>query len=476
MRHQARTGNPIASAVALTVSLMLIVPGAKADVAAGREAFNRGDYDRAEAEWRTLAERGIVEGEFGLGEIYEQAKGDYRQAEVWYTRAAEKGSIEARYRLALITLAGNKEAVPEPIKAYKWAILASSHNSVWGQLADDLRALLEKHLTAAEQIEGKKQAEAWREKLNPKPKQQPAVAAVAPVMPAITAPVPPAPGIIPSTKVPGFPNFAGPPLPIRPDEILPPIPNRPAQPPPISGRAVPAAVPPPTPVDNRASEELAETIRRIDCASLTNTTNAHGKPVISGTVPDEGEKAKLIQIAGKLLPEVRPDIQDEIMPPPLCRSLVGVHSVRAASLASDEIEAKLAARSSVLRDGDPIQVEVKAGSYPVNLWIDYFQLDGQVTHMLPNREQPSVKLAAGNRRVFGSGQKGETWFTAPPVGTEFITVLATSTPLDLGERPSTEEASEYLRALEAALRRSRASQPQPNLLATIVLQTKAREQ
>lgn len=228
------------------------------------------------------------------------------------------------------------------------------------------------------------------------------------------------------------------------------------------------------PPDSRAGEGLTDILKRIDCAFLRNTTNAQGKPVISGTVPDESEKTKLIKLASNLLPELRPEVHVEIMPPPLCRSLLEIESMRAVGLASEQIDARLAGRASALHEGDPIQVAVKAGNYPVSVRMDYFQLDGQVTHMLPNPDQPSVKLAAGARRVFGSGQRGEAWYTAPPFGTEFIAVLATPKPLDLAERPSTEDAGEYLRAVEAALRRSRTGTAQPSLLATILVLTRAR--
>lgn len=381
-RHLLTAGGRTASTVWLALVLTLAPAGARADIDGGRDAFNRGDFETAEAEWRPLAERGSVEGEFGLGEVYEQGRGDYKLAELWYTKAAEKGSIAALYRLALISLAGNKDVKPDPVKSYKWAILlASDAKNQWGRLPDDLRLLLETHLTALEQVEGRKQAEAWR---------------------------------------------------------------------------------------------LTKTLKAIDCAVLSDSTSALGKWVISGTVPDEAEKENLVRIASRLLPEVRPEIKVDVMPPPLCRSFLAVHSLRATNPASDQIEARLTGGASVLREGEPIRLEVKAAGSAVNVRIDYFQLDGSVTHMLPNAEQPLVKLAAGTHRVFGSGQRGEAWHAAPPFGTEFIVVAATPQPLDLGVRPESENAADYLKAFAAALRRSRTDRAQPDSLATVLVRTKAK--
>jgi TPR repeat protein len=103
----------------------LPIGSATADIAAGRNALLHGDVAQAEAEWKRDAAAGNVEADFALGEFYEQIKGDYPEAERWYTEAAERGSIQARYRLALIALAGNADIAPDPIRAYKWALLAS---------------------------------------------------------------------------------------------------------------------------------------------------------------------------------------------------------------------------------------------------------------------------------------------------------------------------------------------------------------
>ena len=188
----------VAVGVLASVMIMTIVPVARADLAAGRDAFDRGDYAAAEAAWRPDADRGIAEGELGLGEVYEQGYGDYRQAAYRYEKAAEAGNIEARYRLALISAAGDVDVPADPVKAYKWAILAADPGDVWGQLAGDLRKLLEQRLSATEEREGQQQAQAWRDKHKPNV----AVAAPLPVLPVgglpglgIEPPFPPAPGV-----------------------------------------------------------------------------------------------------------------------------------------------------------------------------------------------------------------------------------------------------------------------------------------
>lgn len=224
-----------------------------------------------------------------------------------------------------------------------------------------------------------------------------------------------------------------------------------------------------------ATDELNEAIRHIDCASL-RSSSSEGVTVISGTVTDEEEHAKLVEIANRLAAGGHADLQIAIMPPPLCRSLAEFDSMRSDGLVSEQgLEARLAGGATRLREGDPIRVEIKSPSYTVNLRIDYFSLNGQVLHMWPNPDEPHVTLAPGAKRVFGD-LGGKAWNAGgAPFGAEFITVTATRQPLDLAtSRPDTEAGSEYLRDLESALRRARSASGQPNLLATVIVQTGAR--
>jgi hypothetical protein len=212
-------------------------------------------------------------------------------------------------------------------------------------------------------------------------------------------------------------------------------------------------------------------MRSVHCAALRRTTNDQGRLVIAGTVPDESEKSRLFGLLAEFAPESRPEFRVRVVPPPLCQSLAGFDRLRAAAIVADGPPARLVGSGETLHQGDPIRIEVQAGHYPVNVRIDYFSLDGRVLHMLPNERTPAVTLPAGSKRVFGSG---EDWRAGgAPFGTELILVVATPKPLDLGRRPVVEAAAAYLPALERELRRSAAA-AEPNLLATLLIETSAR--
>lgn len=70
-----------------------------ADFRKGLEAYNRGDYKAALLEWRSIANRGDVQAQMKLGDMYAQGKGvpgDLVQAYVWFDLAASSNLPENR--------------------------------------------------------------------------------------------------------------------------------------------------------------------------------------------------------------------------------------------------------------------------------------------------------------------------------------------------------------------------------------------
>jgi cell division septation protein DedD len=77
---------------------LLLAQSALADVKAGVDAWNRGDYKRAVAEWRPAAIAGDPLGQFNLAQAYKLGRGvqvDLGQAESWYAKAAAQNLPEA---------------------------------------------------------------------------------------------------------------------------------------------------------------------------------------------------------------------------------------------------------------------------------------------------------------------------------------------------------------------------------------------
>lgn len=109
----SRTGLLLAAG---SLALGVAVP-ALADVKAGVDAWERGEFDRAIEEWRGPATNGDADAQFNLGQAYKLGRGvpmDLKIAESWYQKAAEQGHIQAADNYGLVLFQDNRrdEAMP----------------------------------------------------------------------------------------------------------------------------------------------------------------------------------------------------------------------------------------------------------------------------------------------------------------------------------------------------------------------------
>jgi hypothetical protein len=201
--------------------------------------------------------------------------------------------------------------------------------------------------------------------------------------------------------------------------------------------------------------------------------SANGPTIVSGTVPSAEQRAKLIELAGRLFPDTRPEINVDIVPPPLCRSLADLDAMLASGLVAEgALSIRLNSGVPLLHEGDPMRIEVRSPPYPVTLRIDYFSLGGEVLHLWPTGNEPAPRLGPAVARVFGDPSEGKVVKAGgAPFGTELITIIATPLPIQLGARPAVERAADYLRDLKQVLGRGNHSAETPNLMAELMVKT-----
>jgi uncharacterized protein len=104
----------VASAAA---ALFLGTGSASADVKAGVDAWQAGNFNAAVAAWRPLADRGDPDAQFNLGQAYKYGKGvpmDLRIAQGWYEKAAQQGHAQSQAILGLILFQGGNRAAAMP--------------------------------------------------------------------------------------------------------------------------------------------------------------------------------------------------------------------------------------------------------------------------------------------------------------------------------------------------------------------------
>ena len=172
----------------LTLVLVLgLTEPASADLAAGFESFERGDYAAAQREFQPLAENGDPRAQYALGIMYlngyldptspnaavewlrSSAERDYVRAQtelarmyrtgdgvlqnftemvIWYERAAEQGDVGAQLFLA-DSYAYGYGVEPDIVQAYMWYQIAIEY---WGPLAVRARDVVAERMSP-EQIE-----------------------------------------------------------------------------------------------------------------------------------------------------------------------------------------------------------------------------------------------------------------------------------------------------------------------------------
>lgn len=103
--------------VGLAGGLAFGVTPAHADVREGVDAWSRGDYDTAVAQWQIPANKGDPDAMFNMGQAYKLGRGvprDMAKAEDYYRRAAQKGHVRAadNYGILLFQTSRQTEALP----------------------------------------------------------------------------------------------------------------------------------------------------------------------------------------------------------------------------------------------------------------------------------------------------------------------------------------------------------------------------
>ncbi|SDE21165.1 protein of unknown function [Massilia sp. PDC64] len=105
-------------------------------------------------------------------------------------------------------------------------------------------------------------------------------------------------------------------------------------------------------------------------------------------------------------------------------------------------------RAGNLVAGDTLMVDVSTPDYQSYVSVDYFVLDGNVVHLLPNAA--ARENLAPPRYTATIGSLGN-WVIGPPFGTEMLVLVTTSVPLFDSLRPDAEPGAAYLRALDERL-------------------------
>ncbi|WP_244433722.1 DUF4384 domain-containing protein [Azospirillum sp. B506] len=218
----------------------------------------------------------------------------------------------------------------------------------------------------------------------------------------------------------------------------------------------PPPVPPPTVSEPPPAAALAQALRSIPCA-LVEVETIGGRLLVSGMVAGEPAETALRDTVKAFVAGWDHGFDLVTVDAQFCAPLGSVApALNANSVLPDPLTVTLP-DGPALSAGDPLVLEIRAPSRPVQLQIDYFTIDGSVVHLLPNPSDDRTALAAGavrqlgERREDGKPGSGRSWTIGPPYGTEMLLTIAAAEALFPTARPEQEPAADYLAALAKAL-------------------------
>lgn len=117
----------------LTASMLAFAVSAALAETEGDNAYRRGDFAGAMAEWRQVAQAGDATASYQIGQLYRRGEGlryrDFEKAVYWYQRAAGRGHVPAQYEVARLQFEGL--VVPRDIDEmmyWLWRAALSGHS------------------------------------------------------------------------------------------------------------------------------------------------------------------------------------------------------------------------------------------------------------------------------------------------------------------------------------------------------------
>lgn len=201
----------------------------------------------------------------------------------------------------------------------------------------------------------------------------------------------------------------------------------------------------------KVRDAIADLIAIPECSRVQTAFDpTHGAIELRGHVASEDARAPLIfamrdQIGSDM--EIRDNLR--ILPAPQCGVLSGME--RLGLPQSEEqlndpllIGKATQAREFSFQDGERMVIDLQAPSYEAYVYVDYFDSDGQVVHLLPNERAPLQMFDLDQPFALGKDGLGFELRVAPPFGQDIVVGFASDVPLYQGLRPLVEPAAPYI--------------------------------
>ncbi len=220
---------------------------------------------------------------------------------------------------------------------------------------------------------------------------------------------------------------------------------------------------------DQVRDAMQTLLESVPCSRLQAAFNPDtGSIELRGHVPDEGLRAPIL---AALQAQVGTGIKVEdsmlILPRPQCAALTGIGSIGLPQ-STDQLTNPLLVgadaqeRTYDYRQGDAMILDLAAPDYDAYIYVDFFDAQGDVIHLVPNDTVPLTLHPAQSAMRIGAGDAGTPYLNitiGPPYGQEIAAAFAASSPLYDGVRPLSEPAEPYLAWMAGQVAAARAADP-----------------
>jgi type IV/VI secretion system ImpK/VasF family protein len=190
------------------------------------------------------------------------------------------------------------------------------------------------------------------------------------------------------------------------------------------------------------------------CADMAVTVDGDRNARVTGYLSSAADKERLTAELKAMNGVDTVAMQAVVHIKPLCEALLLLKPHLKATDAGKAPSVAVNAKTGGTKIGNKLILDARAADSDGNVYIDLYDPEGNVLHMLPNLVNKATFRTGRNRFILGDVHEGGRVFDLlDPPGEHLVTVLSVSgtTPLFAKERPEVEPAADYLPALREAL-------------------------
>ena len=220
---------------------------------------------------------------------------------------------------------------------------------------------------------------------------------------------------------------------------------------------------------DQVRDAMQTLLESVPCARLQAAFNPDtGSIELRGHVPDEGLRGPILA-ALQAQVGVGIMVTDSmlILPRPQCGALGGIGAMGLPQ-STDQLTNPLLVgtdaqeRTYNYTQGDQMILDLAAPDYDAYIYVDFFDANGNVIHLVPNETVPLALRPAKSAMRIGAGEDGTPYLNitiGPPYGQEIAAAFAASAPLYDEVRPLSEPAEPYLAWMAGQVAAARAADP-----------------